>query len=299
MLHARHEVVPRQRVIGQIDGAGRIGVQQRGSLHPILVRGVDLHFQRTGVGLLANGVATLGLAGNRIGRRHIGIREHALRIEKVLTVARGAPRLREPIVQADAAARRNPIHHAVDDLAILAFFGIEAKRGEVVQEAPWLRRDFRVDTGDVARHRIGDPGIVLGFKSEKCHRVAESSESDSVDCGVLRDPRKIVDIVRVERLSRGQQADRSARGVISPTRRWYYDWRVIEVLANRKRRLGLIERRSRIRERVRRYRRAVHDVVVRRAGNRGSIRVLCDRQVDDGIEVGSVRPGRSVPTHKD
>jgi len=55
----------------------------------------------------------------------------------------------------------------------------------------------------------------------------------------------------------------------------------------------LIERRSLVRERVRSAR--VHDVFIRRAGDRRPVRVLGDRQRDGRIEIGRARSCREIP----
>ena len=56
----------------------------------------------------------------------------------VLAVALGAAGLREPVIHADAAARGDPLHMAVEHFSAALVF-IEAEVTEVVQQPSGLR----------------------------------------------------------------------------------------------------------------------------------------------------------------
>ncbi len=164
VLVARDQVVACIRRVGKVGLAVGGRVEQRCRLHPVLVGRIDLDGQRAGVGRLALLVAAVDLAGDRIGRQHIGERKDVLDVQVVLAIALGAVGLREPVVEVDATARRNPLHQAVEHL-LAVFRLVEAEVAEVVQEAAGLRGDFGVDALDVSGKRVGGAEIVDGRRS--------------------------------------------------------------------------------------------------------------------------------------
>ena len=83
-------------------------------------------------------VTAVCLVRNRVRCRDVREWKAALDIQMVLAVAFGASRLRPAVVHADAIARGDPLHHAVEHR--LSVFGlIKTEITEVVQEAPRLR----------------------------------------------------------------------------------------------------------------------------------------------------------------
>src|SRR2546423_1566971 len=91
---------------------------------------------------------------------HVGEGEPALDVEVILAITLGAAGLREPVVQVDAVARRDPLHVTVEYPAS-ALVLVEAEVTEVVQETTGLRRNFRVDALDIVRQRVGIAVIVM------------------------------------------------------------------------------------------------------------------------------------------
>src|ERR1051326_4330179 len=104
VLMAGDEIEARLRMVGKVRLARWIGVEERCSLHPILVGGINLHRQRAGVRFRAGIVTAGGLARDRIGGALVCEREHAFGVELILPVALGASGLGEAIVHVDAIA---------------------------------------------------------------------------------------------------------------------------------------------------------------------------------------------------
>src|SRR6266542_5876122 len=81
----------------------------------------------------------------------------------ILPVALGAAGLREAVVHADAATRRDPLHVAVEylsaDCAAVVF--VEAEVAEVVEQTSGLRGDFGINTGDVVSQGVRSAGVIL------------------------------------------------------------------------------------------------------------------------------------------
>ena len=235
--------------IREVPGAVRGRVQQRRRLHPVLVRRVDLHAERAGIGPLAAPVSAVGLVGDRIVRHDVREREPPFDIEMVLAVALGAAGLREAIVHVDAVARRDPLHVAVERLlAVLGF--VEPEMPEVVEKAPGLRRDLGVDALDVPGQRIGVAEVVACPVTQEFHPVAHGGEAQAVHLGVLGGVRELVDVVRSE-IPAGEADGRSVR-VVVPAGCGNDLRRVVEMNAMRQRRLGLVQRRRRVAQRERR-----------------------------------------------
>src|ERR1700679_3188896 len=111
-------------------------MQSRTRLDPVLVPGVDVHDQRTGGGRgrHAAEVASVGLAGERIGERAIGEREYPLRIVVLLACTLRHPGLFEAEIQGDAVAGTDPIEHSVEYLLTVQVL-VEAEPDEVVHRA--------------------------------------------------------------------------------------------------------------------------------------------------------------------
>jgi hypothetical protein len=100
-----------RRQIG-VGSAGRVGVDQRGTLLPVLGRAVGLDYQR--VGRMAPEDSS-GLARERVGRDRIAKREPVLGIEPVLVLGGGAPRHAEAVVGEHLARTRDVAHDPVED----------------------------------------------------------------------------------------------------------------------------------------------------------------------------------------
>ena len=226
-------------MVGEIDLAGGIGVEERGALHPIFVLRIDLHRQGAGVRLRAGVVTARGLARDRIGGRLVGEREQALEIELILPVALGAAGLREAIVHVDAVAGGDPLHHPVEhDLAVLGL--IEAEIAEVVQHAAGLRLNLGVDARDVARERVRRAGIVGLLVAQEGVEIAHRGEADAVHRRILRRIGELVDVVRLELGARRQKRDRRAVVVIGPAAGGNDLGHIIQAHAVRQLRLALV-----------------------------------------------------------
>src|SRR5204863_9671173 len=108
------------------------------------VRGVDLEALRASVARLAAIIAPRAPAAQRVGERLVREREHAFRIEMVLSVPLGAAGLAVAVVDLIAAAAAGVAEDAVEHALPLLVF-VEAEEHEVVQRARGLR--YRVAVG--------------------------------------------------------------------------------------------------------------------------------------------------------
>ena len=194
-------------------------------------------------------VTAVCLVRNRVRCRDVREWKAALDIQMVLAVAFGASRLRPAVVHADAIARGDPLHHAVEHR--LSVFGlIKTEITEVVQETPRLRGDFGIDPGDVACKRIRRAGIVLRFVTQPRVPIANRGKANTVHRRILRRVTEFIDVVRHKLRAGGQQRDGVAFGVELPAGVGNDLRRIVQVSAMRQLRFGFIERRCGIRQLV-------------------------------------------------
>jgi len=200
MPHARNEIIAGIRRIGKVIAAVRLGMQQRSRFDPVLVCRIDFHAERARVGRLTCIIPAGGDVRERIGRCHIGERKHVFWVEVVLAVSLGATGLRETVVHADAATRRNPLHVAVEylsaDSPLIVF--VKAKFSKVIEHTPGLRRNFGIDPRDVVGERIGGGRcriIVLSLIAQPGNPIANRRKAETGDGRILGGVRELIDVV--------------------------------------------------------------------------------------------------------
>ena len=133
VLHTGDEEEAHVPGVGQIV-AGGVGVEERCSLDPVLVGGVDIDDLGAGVGGGAAFTTACAFAGEVVRQDWVGEGEDGLGVEVVLAVAFGSVRLGEAVIDVAATAAAYPVLDAVEDLAALLVL-VEAEGLVVVEMA--------------------------------------------------------------------------------------------------------------------------------------------------------------------
>src|SRR5262249_44447951 len=162
-------------------------------------------------------------------------------IEVVLAVTLGAAGLREPVVHADAAARADPLHVAVEhfsaDFAAIVF--VEAELSEVVEHTSRLRGYFGIYSGDVVGQRVGRPVVIVRLVTQPGNPVANGRKAKAGDGRILGRVCELIDVV-------GDKPSGYVNGcsvrVIAPIRSGNDYRRVVQVNAMSQDRCGFVRR---------------------------------------------------------
>ena len=112
----------------------------------------------------------------------------------VLPVALRSSRLRPAVVDADAVARADPLHHAVEHR--LSVFGlVETKVTKIVEKTAGLRAALGVDSCDISCKRIGISRAVFRFITKPGIPIANGGEADAVHRWVFCRVTEFINIV--------------------------------------------------------------------------------------------------------